>query len=175
MFADLEAWFRTDDPRGRREWVDTLAVAVRSSPASVLPVIAERAHHQIMLRDAADLFPQLTGPMLRRLRHDPDGATALRSAIEDPSSIDTSTPIWAQTPEGERTRDSAIDTQRSYLLAVVLDQAGLLDANTATMARDVLTTNPDVVVHDPFTGAERPAHAALATLTRHSSARDRRL
>lgn len=172
MFADLEAWFRTDSPRGRREWIDTLAVAVRSSPASVLPVVAERAHHQIMLRDAADLFPQLTGPLLRRLRHDPDGAFALRSAIEDPSSMDTSTPIWAQTPEGERTRDSAIDTQRSYLLAVVLDHAGLLDANTAAMARDLLTTNPDVVVHDPFTGAERPAHAALVTLTRHSSSRD---
>lgn len=172
MFADLEAWFRADDPRERREWIDTLAVAVRSSPASVLPVIAERAHHQIMLRDAADLFPLLTGPLLRRLRHDPDAATALRSAIQDPASTDTSTPIWAQTPEGERTRDPAIDTQQLYLLAAVLDHAGLLDENTATIARDALTTNPDVVVHDPFTGAERPARAALVTLTRHPPTRD---
>ncbi len=175
MFTDLEAWFRADDPRERREWIDTLAAAVRSSPASVLPVIAERAHHQIMLRDAADLFPLLTGPLLRRLRHDPDAATALRSAIQDPASTDVSTPIWAQTPEGERTRDLAIDTQQFYLLAVVLDHAGLLDESTATIARDALAANPDVVVHDPFTGAERPARAALITLTRHPPARDWRL
>jgi hypothetical protein len=171
MFADLETWFRADEPRERREWVDTLAVAIWSSPASALPVIVERAHRQIMLRDAADLFPLLTGPLLRRIRQDPDAATALRSAIQDPVSVDTSTAIWAQTPASEQAGDPAIDTQRFYLLAVVLDHAGLLDENTATIARDALTTNPDVVIHDPFTGAERPARAALVTLARHPLAR----
>ena len=57
MFLDLEGWFRAAMPRGGREWIDSLAVAVRSSPPSVLPTIVDRAHHQIMLWDAADLFP----------------------------------------------------------------------------------------------------------------------
>ncbi|WP_157749541.1 NACHT domain-containing NTPase [Jatrophihabitans sp. GAS493] len=173
MFADLETWFSAEDPRDRREWIDSLAVAVRCSPASVLPAIVERAHQQIMLRDAADLFALLTGPLMRRLRHDPDAVTAFRSAIQDPASADTSTPIWAQTPETEHIREPAIDSQRSYLLATVLDHAGLLDDSTARIARDTLTsTNPDVVVHDPFTGAERPARAAAITLTRHPPARN---
>lgn len=173
MFADLEAWFRADNPRDRREWIDSLAVAVRASPASVLPAIVERAHHQIMLRDAASLFPLLTGQLLRRLRHDPNAVTALRSAIQDPASADTSTPIWAQTPETGQTREPAINTQRSYLLAAVLDHAGLLDESAATIARYTLTTtNPNVVVHDPFTGAERVARAAAVTLAKHSSTRD---
>lgn len=173
MFADLEDWFRADDRRERREWIDSLAVAVRSSPPRVLPVIVERAHHQIMLRDAADLFPLLTGPLLRRLRHDPEAVTALRDAIQDPASADSSTPIWAQTPAGGQTGDPAFDTQRSYLLATVLDHAGLLDESTATSARDALTTtHPDVVVHDPFTGAERAARAAAVTLTNHAPIRD---
>jgi len=164
---------RADDPRERREWIDSLAVAVRSSPPRVLPVIIQRAHDQIMIRDAADLFPLLTGPLLRRLRQDPDAVTALRAAIQDPASADSSTPIWAQTPAGGQTPDPAFDTQRSYLLATVLDHVGLLDESTAAIAREVLTvTNPDVVVHDPFTGAERPARTAAATLTRHSLTRD---
>lgn len=173
MFTDLEAWFRSDDPRDRREWIDSLAVAVRSSPASVLPAIVERAHHQIMIRDAIDLFPLLTRPLLRRLHHDAQAVTALRSAIQNPTSSDASTPIWAQVPEFGKTRDPAINTQRSYLLATALDHAGLLDESTATIARDMLiTTNPDVVVHDPFTGAERAARAAAVTLARRSATRD---
>jgi hypothetical protein len=172
MFTDLEDWFRGDDPRDRREWIDSLAIAVRCSSASVLPVIVERAHHQIMLLGAAELFPLLTGPLLRRLRYDPDAAIALRSAIQDPASADTSTPIWAQIPEGGQIRDPAIDTQQSYLLAAVLDRAGLLDKDTATLVRSALAANPDVVVNDPFTGAERPARAAAATLTRHLSAQN---
>ena len=165
MLADLEAWFRSDEPRDRREWIDSLTIAVRCSPASVLPVIVERAHHQIMLRDAAALFPLLTGPLLRRLRHDPDAVTALRSAIQDAASADTSTPIWAQVPQARPALDSAMNTQRSYLLATALDHAGLLDEGTATLARTMLTAiNPDVVVHNPFTGAERRAHVAAASL-----------
>lgn len=173
MFADLEAWFGADGPRGPREWLDSLTIAIRSSPAGILPVIVERAHQQIMLRDADDLLPLLTGPLLRRLRHDSDAVTALRSAIEDPASADTSTPIWAQVPQAGQTRDPAMNTQRFYLLATVLDRAGLLDESTALIARTMLTaTNPDVVVHDPFTGAERPARAAAVTLTTHPPNRD---
>ncbi|MFE6229460.1 NACHT domain-containing protein, partial [Streptomyces sp. NPDC057854] len=161
MFVDLEAWFRAGKPRDRREWIDTLAVAVRSSPPSALPVIVERAHHQIMVQDAAHLFPLLTGPLVRRLRHDADAVSALRSAIHDPAAVDTSTPIWAQTPEVGETSNPAISTQRSYLMAKVLDRAGLLDESTAKIARDMLAvTNPDVVVHDPFTAVERLARAA---------------
>lgn len=172
MFADLEAWFRDDEPRERREWIDSLAVAVRSSPPRALPVIVERAHHQIMLRDAADLFPLLTGPLLRRLRHDPDAVTALRAAIQDPASADSCTPIWAPTPAGGQTHDPAFEMQWCYLLTTVLDHVGLLDESTATIAREMLTvTNSDVVVQDPFTGAERPARAAAVTLTRHTPTR----
>lgn len=168
MFAELEARFRDDNPRERREWIDSLAVAVRSSPPRALPVIVERAHHQIMLRDTADLFPLLTGPLLRRLRQDPDAVTALRAAIQDPASAVSSTPIWAQTPAGGQTRDPTFDTQRSYLMATVLDHVGVLDERTATIVREMLTvTNPDVVVKDPFTGAERPSRVAAVALTRH--------
>ena len=169
MFADLEAWFRAES-RDHREWIDTLAVAIRSSPAGVLPTIVERAHRQIMLRDVADLFPLLTAPLLRRLHQDPHAVGALRSAVKDPASADTGTSIWAQTPAAEQTHDPAIYTQQSYLLATVLDHAGLLDESTATMVKRTLTTaNPDVVVHDPFTAAERSARAAAVGLTRHAS------
>jgi len=168
MFADLEAWFREDGPREPREWVDSLAVAVRSCLPRMLPVIVERAHHQIMLRDAVELFPLLTGPLLRRLRRDPDAVTALRAAILDPASADSCTPIWAPSPAVEQPHGPAFDTHRSYLLATILDHTGLLDESTAAIAQQMLTViNPDVVVQDPFTGAERPARAAAATLTRH--------
>lgn len=164
MFAGLEEWFRAGEPREYRDWIDTLAVAVRSSPASVLPVIVERAHCQIIIRDAAELLPLLTGPLLRRLRQDPDAVTALRAAIQDPASVDTNTPIWAQAFEGEQIGRSTIEAQRCHLLATVLHHSGLLDESTATTARDILTNNPDVVVHDPFTGSERSSRAALVTL-----------
>lgn len=167
MFNDLEAWFRSEDPRERREWVDSLAIAVRSSPASELPVIVERAHRQIMLRDAADLFPLLTGPLLRRLRRDPDAVAVFRLVVQDPESEDASTPIWAPPADVEQPRDSAMDTQRTYLLATILDHAGMLDETSTAIARFTLASHPEVVVHDPFTGAERPARAAAATLTRH--------
>ncbi len=173
MFADLEAWFRIGKPRKRREWIDLLAVAIRSSPPSALPAIVERAHHQILVRDAAHLFPLLTGPLVRRLRHDADAVIALRSTIEDPAAADASTPIWAPTPGIGDVRTPAIITQRSYLAAMALDHCGLLDESTATIARDMLTVaNPDVVVHDPFTGAERPAHAAASTLTQRPLTRN---
>lgn len=167
MFADLEAWFRAGASREHRDWIDTLAVAVRSSPASVLPVIVERAHFQIMIRDAVSLFPLLTGPLLRRLRSDSDAVAALRAAIQDPASVDTNTPIWVQASEGKQPSQPAIDTQRCHLLATALDHAGLLDEDTATIARDVLTANPNVVVNDPFTGSERSARIALVTLRRN--------
>ncbi|MFE5291419.1 NACHT domain-containing protein [Isoptericola sp. NPDC056618] len=165
MFADLVAWFQSDEPRDRREWIDSLTIAIRCSPANVLPAIVERAHQQLMLQDASDLSPMLTGPLLRRLRHDASAATALRSAIVDPASADTNTPIWAQAPQATETRDPVMNTQRSYLLATFLDHAGLLDDGTAAIARTMLTaTNPNVVVHDPFTGVERSARAAAVTL-----------
>ncbi|WP_308820054.1 NACHT domain-containing protein [Pseudonocardia alni] len=168
MFADLEAWFRADESRERREWIDTLAIAVRCSPPRVLPVIVERGHHQIRIRDAVNLFPLLTGPLLRRLRHDPDAVTAIQSAIHDPASADKSTSIWAPVNEDGQTPAPTIDTQRVYLLATVLHRAGLLDESTASIARETLTViNPDVVVHDPFTGAELSARTAAVSLARH--------
>lgn len=171
MFAELEAWFRADDSRQRREWIDSLAVAVRSSPAGALPVIVERAHHQILLRDFADLFPLLTGPLLRRLRHDPASVSVVRTVMLDPASADTNTPIWAQTPDVEKTRDPATDAQCSYLLAAALHRAGLLDDKASTIVRERLAvTAPDVVVHDPFTGAERPARVVSSALTSSDSA-----
>ncbi|MBB1517402.1 hypothetical protein H5398_15715 [Tessaracoccus sp. MC1679] len=172
MFAELEAWFRANDPRDRREWIDSLTIAVRSSPASVLPVIVERAHHQILLRDSADLFPLLTGPLLRRLRHDPDAVSAMRSVTLDPASADTCTPIWNQLPNDEDIRGPENDAQRSYLLAAALHHAGLLDDKTATIVRDTITTTaPDVVILDPFTGAERPARVLSSALTSSDSSK----
>ncbi|WP_418517002.1 NACHT domain-containing protein [Curtobacterium flaccumfaciens pv. flaccumfaciens] len=173
MFADLEEWFRAGDHRERREWIDVLAVAVRSSPPKLLPVIIERAHQQIMIRDSVDLLPLLTGPLLRRLRHDTDAVRAIRVAIQDPGFADADTPIWAPAPTDGHLRNPAGDTQLCFLLAAALDHAGVLDEHTATIAQEVLTTsNPDVVVHDPFTGAERAARAAAVSLTRHSPTRD---
>ena len=67
-----------------------------------------------------------------------------------------------------QTGDPANYTRQSYLLATVLAQAGLLDEGTSTIVLDTLTAaNPDVVVQDPFTAAERPARAAAVNLTRH--------
>ncbi|WP_156174955.1 MULTISPECIES: hypothetical protein [unclassified Leucobacter] len=168
LFADLESWFRDGAPRERREWIDSLAIALRSCPPRTLPVIVERAHHQIMLRDATELFPLLTGPLLRRIRYDTDAVIALRAAIQDPASSDSSTPIWDQAPKEGYTRGPALDTQRAYLLATVLDHVGLLDESTATVVRETLIiANPDVVIHNPFTGAESPARVAAVALTKH--------
>lgn len=165
MFAELEAWFRGGHRQERREWIDSLAVAVRSSPPSLLPVIIERAHQQIMRRDVVDLFPLLTGPLIRRLRQDTVAVDALRAAIQDPASADINTPIWTPTPSDEPPRRPANDAQLCLLLATALDHAGLLDEHTAASARNALTViNPDVVVHDPFTGAERPARQAAVVL-----------
>lgn len=174
MFAELEAWFRTGAPREPRQWIDSLAVAVRSSPASMLPVIVERAHHQIRLADSADLFPLLTGPLLRRLRHDLDAVTAMRSVMLDPTSADTHTPIWATTPDAQEILDQATGAQRTYLMATALHRAGLLDDQTATIVRNMLTTfSPDMVVQDPFTGAEGSASAVLSALvSSEGAARD---
>ncbi|GGG27528.1 hypothetical protein GCM10007304_46690 [Rhodococcoides trifolii] len=171
MFAELEEWFRVGDSRQRREWVDTLAIAVRLAPASVLPVIVERAL-QILFWDTADVFPLVTGPLLRRLRSDPDAVSAFRSAIENPASADTSTVIWAGPVGHERAQDATASTQRAYLAASVLRHTGLLNENTAATARDALAANPDVVVSEPFTGVERSAHSALANLIRPQSRRD---
>lgn len=61
-----------------------------------------------------------------------------------------------------------MNTQQVYVLSTVLNHAGLLDESTATIARSTLTaTNSDVVVHDPFSGAERPARAAAVSVSRH--------
>jgi len=172
MLAELEAWFLSDEPRSRRDWIDTLTIAVRVSPANLLPTIIERAHHHILVRDAVDLFPLLTGPLLRRLRQDPSAASALQAAIQHPESVDTSTPIWALTAADSQIRNHSRDAQRTYLLAAVLDHAALLDESAATHAHRVLTViSPDVVVHDPFTGAERSARAAAIALARRPAIR----
>ena len=169
MFTDLETWFRTDKPRERREWVDTLAVAVRCSPATTLPIIIDRAHHQI--RDAPELIPMLTAPLQRRLRQDPHAVTALRSVMLNPASADSSTPIWAPTRTVEGQRDPVVDARRSFLLAVVLQHAGLLDEKAAATVGDVLVTDtPDVVVSDPFNGAERSLRTIAGKLTRPRAA-----
>ena len=167
MFAELEAWFRADGLRERREWIDSLTVAIRSSPASVLPTILERGHHQIQQLNAADLFPMLTGAVVRRLRLDPDAVTSMRSVMLDPASADTRTSIWAPTPEGGEHRDGTKGAQQSYLLACTLLHAGMLDDNTGTIVHDTLAaTAPDVVVHDPFTGVERPVRKIVSLLKR---------
>lgn len=87
--------------------------------------------------------------------------------------MDAGTPIWAERVQDRQNRDQVILTQRCYLLATVLDHVGLLDEITATTAREALIpAHLDEVVHDPFTGAERPVREAIMTLTKHPLARD---
>lgn len=171
MFTDLEAWFRTNSPRERRDWIDSLAVAVSCSPATVLPIIVDRAHHQILTRDATELIPLLTAPLQRRLRKDPDAVAALRSVMLNPASADSRTPIWETVRTIEDRRDPVVDARRSFILAVILQHAGLLDEKAAATARDVLATNtPDVVANDPFSGAERSLRNLAGRLTRPRAA-----
>jgi len=170
MFTDLEEWFRTAAPKQQREWFDSLAIAVRSSPAVALPIIVDRAHHQILIRDAPHLLPMLIAPLMRRLRQDPDAATAMRTVMLDPGSADTSTPIWAPIQTTDAPRNPVADARRTFLLAVLLQHSGLLDETAAATVRNTLSTTPDVVVDDPFTGAEQSLHTIAGALTRRRTA-----
>jgi hypothetical protein len=89
--------------------------------------------------------------------------------MNDPSSADTNTPIWAPTHETEDGCDAepSIKAQRTLLLATVLRHAGLLDEQSAVSVRDnLIRESPDLVVQDPFTGVERPLRIVADTLTR---------
>lgn len=169
MFTELEAWFQAGTPRARRDWLDTLAIAVRASPARLLPIIVERAHKRLVVQDAPQLIPLLTAPLLRRLQQDPVATAAVRAVMNDPSSADTNTPAWAPTHETKDGRDAeaAILAQRTFLLATVLQHAGLLDEQSAVSVRNnLIHENPDLVVLDPFTGVERPLRIVADTLFR---------
>jgi hypothetical protein len=170
MFTDLEDWFRSDAPKQRREWFDSLAIAVRCSPAVALPIIVDRAHHQILIGDAPHLLPMLIAPLMRRLRQDPNGATAMRRVMLDPGSADTSTPIWAPTQTTDAPGNPVADARRAFLLAVLLQHSGLLDETAAATVRSTLSTTPDVIVDDPYTGAEQSLHTVAGTLTRRRTA-----
>ncbi len=98
----------------------------------------------------------------------------MRSVMLDPTSADTHTLIWATTHDAQEIFEPVADAQRSYLLATALYHAGLLDDQIATSVRNRLTTaSPDMVVQDPFTGAEGPSRAVLSALvSSESAARD---
>jgi hypothetical protein len=166
MFIDLERWFQVADPKPHREWFDSLVTAVRACPALELPIILVRAHHQIFIRNSSRLLPLLMAPLGRRLRQDPAAVAAVRDVMLDPATADTSTPIWAPLQSGEQSRDPVTYARCTFLLATVLQHNGLLDEAAAATVRDVLTATPNVVVNDPFTGAERSLHAVTGTLTR---------
>lgn len=166
LFDDLQGWFQIVGPKPHREWLDSLVIAVRASPATALPIIVIRAHHQIIVRNASHLLPLLTAPLGRRLRHDPAAVGALREVMLDPAAADTTTPIWAPLQDSNSPRDAFADARSTYLLATILQRFGLLDEATAAAVRDTLTATPDVVVANPFTGTERSLRAVAGTLTR---------
>jgi hypothetical protein len=164
MLTDLESWFQSGRPRERREWVDTLAIAIRCSPATALPIVVDRAHRR--LRDAPELLPLLTAPLQRRLRGDTDAASTMQAVILLQSSADTSTPIWANSTEEEESPTAL--ARRAFVLACALQRSGLLDEQTATVVQDSLTSGEagDTIAFDPVTGIERSLRALAGRLTR---------
>lgn len=166
LFTDLEDWFQIADPKPHREWFDSLVIAVRGCPATALPIILLRSHHQLLIRNASHLLPLLTAPSGRRLRQDPAAVAAVRDVMLAPATADTSTPIWAPLQAADAPRDPVADVRDRFLLAIFLQRNGLLDEAAAGVVRDMLTASPDVVVDDPFTGAERSLRSAISTLTR---------
>ena len=87
-----------------------------------------------------------------------------------PASADTAAPrSGRRRPELGRPQTRRSTPSSPTCWQQFLDHAGLLDENTATIAAGTrfTTINPDVVVHDPFSGAERPARVAAVTLTKH--------
>jgi hypothetical protein len=83
-----------------------------------------------------------------------------------PASADTSTPIWAGNTEEENS--TAALARREYILAWVLQHAGLRNENTAAVVHDSLTAGDTAhtIAADPFTGAERSLRALAAGLAR---------
>jgi hypothetical protein len=153
-YVELENWFRTEGPRDRRQWPEALALALRASPAKVLPTIVRRAHGRLHSLGALGKFDDLTAPLLRRLRSDPAAVDHVRAAMLDPFSISDDTPLWKpRIPERPITSDSA--ARLSYLYARSLQRAGMLSAQAATDIRlRLLTDSAEVVAHDPFLGLD---------------------
>jgi hypothetical protein len=166
LFTDLESWFQTRETQQRREWFDTLTIVVSCSPANALPLIVERAHDRIIVGDATHLLPLLTAPLIRRLRRDPGAATALRSAILDPETVNAATPIWESASMSIAPKSVAAIARRVFLFGSLLRQAGLLDEDATAAVHDALATSPQVVVQDPFTGTEQTLRASSNMFTR---------
>ena len=164
-YDDLEAWFRIDGPRGRRQWQDTLAVAVRASPADALPTIVERAHEQIRRQELPELLSNLTAPLLRRLRNEPDAVTQMRTAMHSPLAVRADTSIWKPEETEPATAEDA--ARRTYLHARLLQRAGKLDPLAAVEVRTILLkSSGDVVAHDPFLNVEGSLQTLMGVLTR---------
>lgn len=165
-YDELEEWFRIDGPRGLRQWQDTLAVAVRASPAEVLPTIVERAHEQLRQQELPELLRDLTAPLLRRLRVDPEAVAQTRAAMLHPLDARPDTPLW-QPPLAQRALTAGDAARRSYLHARSLQRAGFLDARLAAEIRStLLAAGSEAVAHDPFLNVEASLRNLSGVLTR---------
>ena len=167
---DLESWFRTDRAtRRRRDWDDTLAIALGAAEPQDLPAIVTRAHTRIRMGMSNLYLSMFTKPLVRRLRVDVDAVEAFKAALSDPMGIREDSPIFAG-PRGPiaDARPDLQPLQRTYLFAVLLRQTGALSQQAAAAATDVLASaSPDTVVHNPFTNHEGPLCLAVLDLAAH--------
>ncbi|GIJ29495.1 hypothetical protein Vqi01_46570 [Micromonospora qiuiae] len=168
-FRKLEAWFRDDHSQRqpRRDWGDTLALALALAPSQDLPAIFIRVHERFRQIGMAHLFPLLLNPLVRRLRRDATAVDAFRDALDDPTGIAEESPLFATAtdPISERWPD-ILPAQHVYLFALILRQAGgLPELKAANVMQRLSSISPDTVVRNPFTEHEGPLRLAVLDLT----------
>ena len=137
-----------------------------------LPVIVERAHRQILLLDSADPVPDAHKPVAAPAP--PRPRCRERDAVRDagprirryphPHLGDDTRPLKKSATR--RPTHNAPTCSRSHSTALACSTTG----RQRSCGTRSTTTAPDVVVQDPFTGAERPARIALSTLISSDSA-----
>lgn len=166
-YTELEEWFRIEGVRHPRQWPETLALAMSAAPAAVLPTIVARAHEQLHRQEIAGIFRDLTAPLLRRLRGDPEAVVQMHAAMRDPwAAGDGRTPLWqSRRVPRPLTPDAAV--RLKYLYARSLQRAGMLTADVAAEIGSTLwVSSAEVVAHDPFVGLEGSLRNLSGLLTR---------
>jgi energy-coupling factor transporter ATP-binding protein EcfA2 len=164
LLRELENWFITDrDSQERRDWEDTLAIAFGVAAAEDLPAIASRVHARFQMNSRDWLLPLFTRPLVRRLKVDPEATEALRLGLSAPMSVSEDSPIFAaQADPMAVANQDFLRFQRTHLYALALKHAESLKQRQAADAIDfLLTAEPDIVVHNPFSNQEGPLRLAV--------------